>query len=761
VRIEAVPPAATGLPDNRFRGRLLRRYVLTLGTLLSSALLISAGVNLAFSYRETRLLVDDLQREKARSAATRIEQFLQTIETQSRAVLSPGQALAGMDPDRRQIDLLRLIRSLPALSEASWIDANGIERARVSRIGRDIADAPVDRSSDPGFRAARSGKAWYGPIEFRRDSEPYVVIAVSGARRDDGVVLAAINLKFAFDIVSQIRIGQRGIAYVVDARGHLIAHPDASLVLRKTDLSEQPAVRDALSRVHDDDLHATTFSRDALGGLVLAANAGIASTGWNVLVEQPATEAFASLYAMLARTLIVLALGIATAILVSVYLAGKMVAPIRTLEAGARRFGDGDLEERVTVRSNDELQALAEQFNLMAERLRNSYADLERRIAERTRELAAANRAKTRFLAAASHDLRQPVHALGLFVAQLEEATDETVRSELVARVAASSAAVSELIDALLDISRLDAGIVTARTEVFPLQRLFDRIEQALSATALEQGLRLRVRSTPLRVRSDPLLLERILFNLCANAIRYTSRGGAIVTARLRHGAVRIEVRDTGIGIAAADLPHIFEEFYQAQPSRTTDGRGLGLGLAIVDRLAGLLALQVRVRSVAGRGTSFRIDVPAAGAIEAATARPDEARMLSRFDGMRVLLIDDDSLAREATRGLLAGWGCTVHPTGASGDTWSLFADASPALDLVICDYHLGDDGNGIDLVKAIRAATGRETSAVIVSADTSDELRALAAAAHMPLLHKPLKAARLRAFLQLVAHNGARSTDA
>jgi two-component system, sensor histidine kinase len=169
----------------------------------------------------------------------------------------------------------------------------------------------------------------------------------------------------------------------------------------------------------------------------------------------------------------------------------------------------------------------------------------------------------------------------------------------------------------------------------------------------------------------------------------------------------------------------------------------------------------VRVRSVAGRGTSFRIDVPAAGAIEAATARPDEARMLSRFDGMRVLLIDDDSLAREATRGLLAGWGCTVHPTGASGDTWSLFADASPALDLVICDYHLGDDGNGIDLVKAIRAATGRETSAVIVSADTSDELRALAAAAHMPLLHKPLKAARLRAFLQLVAHNGSRSTDA
>jgi signal transduction histidine kinase/CheY-like chemotaxis protein len=753
VATDPVRRAGAGHRGDRLRGSLLRRYVLTLGGLLCGALLISACVNLAFSYRETRLLVDELQREKARSAAARIEQFLQNIEIQARTALSPGQALTGPAPDRRQIDLLRLIRSLPAVSDASWIDSTGMERARVSRIGRDLADAPVNRTADPGFLAARSGKTWFGPVEFRRDTEPHVVVMVPAARRDDGVITAAINLKFAFDVVSDIRIGRHGIAYVVDARGQLIAHPDASLVLRRTNLSGQPAVREALSRAPLDPAQAATFSRDARGALVLAADARVAATDWRVMVEQPADEAFASLYALLLRTVIVLALGIATAILVSRYLAGRMVAPIRTLEAGVRRFGDGHLEEKVEVRSDDELEALAEQFNAMAERLRNSYADLERRIDERTLELAAANRAKSRFLAAASHDLRQPVHALGLFVAQLEEATSESARRALVARVAASSAAVSELIDALLDISRLDAGIVATRKEAFPLQHLLDRIEQALAPSARERGLRLRVRSTSLWVHSDPFLLERILFNLCGNAVRYTRRGGAIVTARKRDGMVRIEVRDTGIGIAPADLPHVFEEFFQAPQSRATEGRGLGLGLAIVDRLARLLELKVQVRSVVDRGTTFRVDLPPAEGIEPLADRPDGTRQLSRFDGMKVLLIDDDTRAREATAGLLSGWGCTVLAAAGNRDAWRLLGDAGPRVDLVICDYHLADGLDGVAVVAALRTAAGRDTAAVIISADTGGDLRAVAAAAGLPLLHKPLKAARLRAFLQLIAY--------
>ena len=738
--------------NSRFQGSLFRRYVLYLGGLLCGALLASTCVSLWFSYRETRSLVDELQREKARSAATRIEQFLRGIETQARALVLVGRGTAAADLDRRQIELLRLLRIAPAVSEASWLDAAGIEHVSVSRVGRDTLGENLDRASDPGYIVASAGKVWYGPVQFRRQTEPHITLAIPGARHEDGIVVAVINLKFVFDVVAQIKAGRRGIAYLVDSEGHLISHPDASLVLRKTDLSDQPAVRTALANAKPAGTQAAVFSQDATGQRVLTAYAGIEAPVWSVLVEQPVSEAFASLYALALRTLAMLAAGIMVAIGVSLLLARRMVAPIRVLEAGAARIGDGRLDEPVVVDSGDELEALAGQFNRMAERLRCSYAELEQRIEERTRQLADANRGKSRFLAAASHDLRQPVHALGLFVAQLEEATDEDARRGLVRKVAAASAAVSELIEALLDISKLDAGVVEPRLVGFALQSLFDRVEHAFSGMAQEKGLRLRVRPTTLRVRSDPMLLERVLFNLCANAIRYTGRGGAIVTARARQGGVRIEVRDTGVGIPAEALPHIFEEFYQAAPSHAADSPGLGLGLAIVDRLGRLIGARVSVRSVAGRGSVFAVELPPAPAPDHADSQPADTGAMSRFDGMHVLLVDDDPRARDAAAGLLAGWGCVVRSAAGEADALRLLDQDGVLAHLIICDYQLGTVADGIALVSSARAAAGRQIAAVIISADAGSALREAAATADLHVLQKPLNAARLRAFLQYVA---------
>lgn len=738
--------------DTAPKGSLFRRYAAYMAGLLSLSLLVSGSISIIFSYQDTRALVDELQREKARAVASRIAQVVQAIELQMRGATLFGHTRTTANGDPHYVELLKLLRLTPAVSDAAWVDASGHERIRVSRLDRDVIDSAVDWSKHPGFLATQAGKSWYGGVDFRRQSEPHLAVAVPGNRREDGIVFATINLKFVSDAIMAIRIGRSGHAYVVDAEGRLISHPDSRQVLRMTSLSELPQVRAALaSRSAPDHAQSTIIATSETGQRTLTTSAPIEALGWHVLVEQPVSEAFAPLYGSLVRAALLLLAGIAVAIAASLVLARRMTAPIRTLGAGAKRIGEGHLDEHVVVRTGDELQALADQFNQMAGKLRESYSGLERKIDERTRQLEEANRDKARFLAAASHDLRQPVHALGLFVAQLRETRDGKDRERLIDKVAASSTAVSDLIEALLDISKLDAGIVAIQSGEFALQPLLDRVEQACAPAARDKGLRLRIRPTPLHVNTDPVLLERILLNLSANAIRYTRQGGAIVTARLRGRCVRIEVWDTGIGIAADQQRRIFEEFYQVEGTPDGGSRGLGLGLAIVDRLARLLGLQVRVRSVQGHGSVFAIDVQRADAVIRLPVDPAGQTAIMRFDAMPVLLIDDDPIARDATAGLLAQWGCQVFSAASGADAMYHLRDRwMPRL--IICDYRLGANELGTALVRKVRTHVAREIPAVIISADAGTMLRDEAAATGAYLLHKPLNPARLRAFLLHVA---------
>ena len=734
----------------RHKGSLFRRYTLYLVLLLSFGVLISGGMGAWFAYRDARALVEELQREKARSAATRIEQFLRAVELQLRgAMVSTG----ALDVQARHFELIRLLRIAPSISDAASLDAAGHERARVSRIEPDVLGSGIDRSAEPAVMSLRKGQAiGYGGIGFRQQSEPHLSMAVWANRPDDGGVIASINLKFASDVFAGIRLGQRGTAYVVDSGGGLIVHSDSGLALRLSNLAHLPQVRAALEQAGASAAGqpATIASVDG-GPRIISAHATIQPLGWQVIVEQPLSEAFAPLLDSAVRTAALLVAGIVVALAASLALARRMTAPIRLLEAGAVRIGQGQLDDRVEVHTGDELEALADQFNRMAASLRESYAELESKVEQRTRQLAQANQAKARFLAAASHDLRQPVHALGLFVAQLEASQDEATRARLIGKVAACSAAVSDLIEALLDISKLDAGVVAVQPTEFALQPLFDRIEQAFSPAAQDKGLRLRVRTNALRVRTDPVLLDRILPNLCANAIRYTVQGGAILGARVRGAQARIEVWDTGIGFTAQQQRHIFKEFYQVGGAPAGQGKGLGLGLAIVERLAGLLGLALRVHSVPGRGSVFAIDVPLApAAIDGEMPLP-QAPASARFDGLSVLLIDDDSVAREAIEGLLVQWGCDVRSVASGAAALQRLASAPPPR-LIICDYHLGADELGTAVVQQIRALAGAATPAVILSADVTQPLREATAAAGLHLLHKPLNAARLRVLLMHVA---------
>jgi signal transduction histidine kinase/HAMP domain-containing protein len=371
----------------RRRGLYLK-YVVVLVTFVSGALLVSGAVELWFSYDENKAALLAVQNEKAVGAAARIEAFVKEIERQmgwttQLQVVAPAAAL-----EQRQIDFLRLQRQALPITELAYLDATGKEQVRVSRVAMNVIGSQIDFSDKPQFVEGRK-RTWFGPVSFRKESEPYMTIAmpVSGG----GVSVADVNLKFIWDAVSQIKVGKAGRAFVVDEQGTLVAHPDISLVLQKTSLMKLAHVKAAVTAsTPDGAVERVPIAKDVHGRDVLTAYSVIVPLRWAVFVEQPLEEAFEPLRASVKRTIVLLALGIALSVVASVVLVRRMVRPIRTLEEGAARIGAGELGHRLDVRTGDELEAFADQFNRMTAHLQESHATLEQRVVERTRELSEA-----------------------------------------------------------------------------------------------------------------------------------------------------------------------------------------------------------------------------------------------------------------------------------------------------------------------------------------------------------------------------------
>ena len=352
------------------------------------ALAASGGIGIYFSYKETRNALLALQREKAAGAAMRIEQFVREIERQIGWTALP-QVQEGANPlDLRRFDYVKLLRQVPAITEATYIDRNGREQVRVSRLAMDVLAAGTDLSQHPRFTVAKTGKTYFGPVYFRKETEPYMAIAMRAGRDGAGVTAVEVNLKFIWEVVQQIKIGKTGFAYVIDKDGDLVAHPDISLVLQKTDLTMLPQVKAAVANPEATaEEQQAIEARDRAGRAVLTAYARIESLEWSVFVHQPAAEAYAPLYAPLLQIGVLLLLGLALSVMASLALARYMVRPINALREGAQAIAAGNLEQKIDVRTGDELQDLAEQFNAMTARLSESYAGLERKVEERTAEL--------------------------------------------------------------------------------------------------------------------------------------------------------------------------------------------------------------------------------------------------------------------------------------------------------------------------------------------------------------------------------------
>ncbi len=402
---------------------------------------------------------------------------------------------------------------------------------------------------------------------------------------------------------------------------------------------------------------------------------------------------------------------------------------------------------------------------------REKALDAARQEAER------ANAAKTRFLATASHDLRQPIHALGLFFANLVDRVRDTETEPLIKQIEDSIQAIDGMLSALLDISKLDAGVV--RPNIGPVvvadlfkrleteyqshginlygnlreRRRFQRLETERQSPDRTCGNALRMRPSRAIVRSDPTMLERILRNLISNALRYTRNGRVLVGARCRGGMLRVEVHDTGPGIPEEQLDNIFLEFHQLGNPERDRHQGLGLGLAIVKRLAALLGHEISVRSRSGHGSCFSISMPLYQDSSRHSPSPATAAPAMTLRGHRVLVLDDDKAVLAAMDGLLERWGCAVIKAGSLDEAREQLQAHVPPPELLIVDYRLQGRYSGLEAVAILHKVLRRYVPALVITGDTAPDHLREAEASGYPLLHKPVQPAKLRSALHHLLH--------
>jgi signal transduction histidine kinase/ActR/RegA family two-component response regulator len=411
------------------------------------------------------------------------------------------------------------------------------------------------------------------------------------------------------------------------------------------------------------------------------------------------------------------------------YLVALVVFSYQVYQAVLRAIELGMENEGLVMRLRDQTQRALEARELAEQALM---------------EAEEANRAKTVFLASASHDLRQPLHAMGLFLSALARAGLDERQRLLLSQAQAASLATGDMLATLMDFSKVDAGVIKPQMQPFALQTLFHRLERELAPLAEQKGLAFRLRDTSLILHADPALVELILRNLVLNAIRYTERGAVLLACRRRGERALIEVWDTGIGIPADQHQAIFKEFHQLGNPERDRRKGLGLGLAIVEGLARAMSVDVGLRSQPGRGSVFRLALP----ISLQPWQDDAVRVTQEpeLSGLRVMLVDDDETVRAAMADLLAAWGCWCETVGSGEEALVLLDGFDP--DVVLVDYRLRSYRTGLQALQAVRDKLGREVPAAIITGDTAAERLREAHASGLPLLHKPVPADRLQTVL-------------
>jgi two-component system, NtrC family, sensor kinase len=607
-------------PARAIRRRLVWKYTVVVVVLVAAAVL-SVGVSeLYFAYEDGKDALSEVAAGKASAAAASIDQVIEGIVLDLDSLADPN-----VD---RPVLFSRLVEGEGLLSELTYLDGNGRDCVHAYSIEagqRNTSVCGADRSDRPEFITARAGAQYFGDLTFDPSTNrPHMTVAVPEDFPGAGVIVADVDLGSVVEAIPSAKIGTAGYAYAVDARGKLIAHPNSNLVLKHESFADLPQVRAAMAGAE------LTIGHDPDGNEVLSAYRPVEPPGWFVFVEEPTSEAFASIQAAILRTALLLVIFLGVAVVTSILLARNLARPIESIQIAAAKIGSGDLDQRIVVSSGDELGALAEEFNRMAARLEASYADLEEKVQQRTRELAGAlaeldqksreletaSHHKSAFLANMSHELRTPLNAISGFSQVLRkrlygEINDK--QADYLDEILASSRDLLSLIDDVLDLSKVEAGQIGLEVAPFSLPSTLDRGVVVVRERAAKGGLRISLSSDPgiETVTGDERRVRQVFVNLLSNAVKFTPAGGAIdVRASRVNGEVRVSVTDTGPGIAPGDQARIFEEFQQAAAGRE-QREGTGLGLALSKRLVELHGGRIWVDSELGKGSTFVFTLPA------------------------------------------------------------------------------------------------------------------------------------------------------
>jgi signal transduction histidine kinase len=616
--------------------------------LVAGSLLVSDLIQAYLSYRDKNQSVLTSAQDSAAAAASTIERFMAEATAQLAGVVQ--YAPASLSEDQRKGQYQTFLATHPLFTEIRYLDASARLQFRVARSSPPhILVAGADPATRSLLAIPESGTNFssaYGPTYFKEpcshltysraggsgvpnaitecetqlgEIEPNMTIAMGVKGEAGGVSVAVVSLSFIQDVVSGIKLGSSGRAYVVDAQGFAIAHPNRRLVSQITDLSRLPQVRSALSGT-STAARATT-AHDLQGNAVLTAYHRIQPYGWSVFVEQPTAEAFAPIYRSLFVTGVLLLIALIPALLLSVFFARRMVRPIQTLHVAATQIGAGTWERRIDIRTGDELEELAETFNQMAARLRESYNSLEQQVAERTHELGeaitqleATSRHKSDFLANMSHELRTPLNAIiGFSEVLLERMFGEinAKQKEYLQDILSSGRHLLSLINDILDISKVEAGRMELQLAPMDLRFVLQNAVSLVRERATRQGINvaLDVDDSVGTIEADERRVKQILLNLLSNALKFTPAGGRVMLTAVRiDDAAQISVRDTGIGIRSEDRDRIFEEFQQAGPGKAVEGTGLGLALA--KRFVEMHGGRIWVESTVGAGSEFTFTLP-------------------------------------------------------------------------------------------------------------------------------------------------------
>jgi signal transduction histidine kinase/CheY-like chemotaxis protein len=754
---------------------LFRKYVRILVICMGGLAFLVGLVHMIIIANAQRHGVATLLNAEGRVASGHIQAFLDRTLASLQWIDDVDEPGIPLDPDVVQDAGYRILRREPSIIGFAFFDGSGCERLSISRLEPDLRmdcdRAPADDPKATLFARTRAAGVAYGDVFFPDGSEPHLYIGIASRGKNTGVLVAEINLKVIHDTVAAIRVGKSGLGFIVDKNNRLIAHPDETFVLKQSKLAHDFADGGSGSNLSVDT--------DFAGKRVVMASQWIDRLAWRVVVEQPISEAFAPVYAALWSTGALVLAAILGSLVAGLIIADRLARPLSVLRDGVARIAQGDLATRLTVNTGDEIEQVADEFNRMAGALDESRSHLETKVADRTAALQAttqtvqrqaeeltqlnsalseslddaqrrkddaerANAAKTRFLAVASHDLRQPMHAVSLLVGLLSEKIHYPEVSELVGKIHGSVEAMEGLFDSLLDISKLDAGAVRPNWEEFPIETLLERVNRSFAPIAQQKGLALVVEPSTAFIRSDRGLLERIIGNLVSNAIRYTAAGHVRLHCEASGDDLAIVVEDTGIGIPPEYQDRIFDEFFQIASFNRDRSKGLGLGLSIVKRSADLLGHRLSLQS-GPTGSRFQIDVPCLGVMSDHDPISSRAREVSkRLSSAFVLVLDDDDNSRFAAEAIYRQWGCRVVALESVEQALIALKGHLRSPDLIVSDFQLGEAWNGIRAVEELRSHAECLIPAIILTGEVS-VLQFVHLDASFAVLQKPAGSERLK----------------